>query len=92
MSKSEEEGGYSKLSVTSTDMVEAIFSNNSNENSAAIALTAADKEGNKVFNYPTWSFPAHIKRLDFDEFNSTANLLLSNLEIVQVPMVHRNTI
>jgi len=32
-----------------------------------------------------------ITRLDYDEYNAVVNLLLSDLSIVQVPLVHRNS-
>ena len=42
--------------------------------------------------YPTWIFKSPVRRLDFDEFNSLLTLQLSNHDITQIPLFHRNTI
>jgi len=39
---------------------------------------------------PTWNFSSPIRRLDYDEYNAVINLQLTNYEIVQVPLFHRN--
>lgn len=50
--------------------------------------------GSVKINYPKWGFNNNgsIKRLEYDECNSVINLLLSNFEIIQVPLYHRNTV
>ena len=36
--------------------------------------------------------PMSVRRLDYDESNMNFGFLLTNMQIVQMPVVHRNTI
>mmetsp|Transcript_29530 Transcript_29530/g.28709 ORF Transcript_29530/g.28709 Transcript_29530/m.28709 type:complete len:150 (+) Transcript_29530:1907-2356(+) len=92
ITKSDETGEF-KLGLTSVDMVEAAFIQAQNDTkSAAIIIEKVKNQFNLTLMYPDWPLGKNVKRLDFDEFNSSFNLLLANLELVQVPQLHRNTI
>ncbi len=49
------------------------------------------KEHHKKFYYPYWDLK-NVKKLDYDDFNSCINMLTYNLEVVSVPLFHRNTV
>jgi len=72
----------SSLGVLGTDTIETGFSN----------LTPTTKpEEKERLKYPSWDFTT-VKRLDFDEFNATANLLTADMKVVCTPLFHRNTV
>ena len=83
--KSDETNEY-KLGVVSVDMIEAAFIQAQNETkNAAIIIEKLKNQFGLTLMYPDWALGKNVKRLDYDEFNSTFNLLLANLELVQAP-------
>lgn len=75
-------------------MIEAAFLDaNKGEAQSAIVDKEEKKAAKAEVLHPSFSFgDAQVKRLDFDEFNSLLTLQLANFAIVQVPLLHRNTL
>jgi hypothetical protein len=78
-----------KLACLSIDMIEAQIAYAKSQESNAFdddkPLTATK------LNYPSWDF-CQAKKLDYDEFNGTINLLTYNLEVILKPIAHRNVL
>lgn len=73
-------------------MILASFSE-ANKDDLNNAIVDKDKSKNQTkLLHPSWNFPNSARRLDFDEFNSVFSVQLANYEIVQIPLLHRNTI
>jgi hypothetical protein len=45
-----------------------------------------------VIKLPQWSISSSVRKFDLDEFNCNVNVLTADLEVVQSPFFHRNTI
>lgn len=89
MAKSEEDG-QNKLAIVGTDMVDAAFVEANKDNQNAINLEKQPIDAKLL--YPDWVFHKSVMKLDYDEFNSIFTLLMSNLELITIPVVHRNTL
>ena len=72
------------MAIVGSDIIDTGFVQQSgtlNQN----AIVGGEKDvnvANVKINYPKWGFNSSIKRLDYDEFNSVVNLLLSNFTVV----------
>lgn len=76
-------------------MIEAAFADTlKGENQSAIVDKDEKKGAKSELMHPSFTYgQSQIRRLDYDEFNSVLNLQSAYpLEIVQVPLHHRNTL
>ena len=93
--KQQHNGVLSKVACVETNMIEAAFTAASRGDEQAAIVDKNEKKGAKTeVLHPAFAYGnTVIKRMDYDEFNSCLNLLQqSGLEIVQVPLHHRNTL
>lgn len=82
--------GTSKLAVADASMIEASFQDQTKDDVKSAVVDKKGKGLNKL-QYPSWGFQNTVKKLDYDEYNAVVSMQFSNFEIVQVPLLHRNT-
>ena len=82
-----------KLACTETDVIEASLIDPSIIEGLRQVSTEKDKKNaNNHLMHASLDFgDKQITCLDYDEFNTCVNLLLTDFTIVQVPVLHRNT-
>jgi hypothetical protein len=82
-----------KLACTETDMIEASLIDPSKIEGLRQVSTEKDKKNaNNELMHASLDFgDKQITCLDYDEYNTCINILLTDFTIVQVPLLHRNT-
>jgi hypothetical protein len=84
----------SEVACVDTGMIEAAFAEALKDESQSAIVDKDEKKGAKTeLMHASFAYgPAHLRRLDFDEFNQVLSLQTAYpMEIVQVPLHHRNT-
>lgn len=92
--KNQKQVAQTKLACTETDMIEASLIDPSKiEGLKQVSTAEKDKKNtNNELMHASFDFgDKQITCLDYDEYNTCINLLLTDFTMVQVPLLHRNT-
>ncbi len=75
-------------------MIDASFQDQSQIDGPAAIQEANTRQAIPELMQPTYRLVGDniIQKLDYDEYNTLLSMQVSNLEIVQVPLVHRNSV
>ena len=75
-------------------MIDASFVDQSKiEGFSQVVIEKDKKAASNQLMHPSYDFAEYlITNLDYDEYNTAINLLRNDLTVVQVPLLHRNTV
>ncbi len=92
--ETEQQAGTTVLTCAETSMIDASFQDQSQIDGPAAIQEANTRQALPELMHPTYcvAHDAIIHKLDYDEFNTLLSLQTSEFEIIQVPLVHRNSI